>query len=186
MALTATIYSFDIALSDVDRGVYEQLSLKAARHPSESEDYFLTRVLAYCLEYTEGITFSKGGISDPDDPAIMVKDLTGAWRVWIEIGAPDAARLHQASKASPRVALYTHKEPRLLMRNYEGARIHKAEQVEVYAIDRALLESLASHLDRRNTWTMSVSDRQVFIDVAGTSYDGAVERLALLRNPRFD
>jgi uncharacterized protein YaeQ len=61
MALTATVYTFDVAVNDVDRGVYETLAIKAARHPSESEDYLLTRVLAYCLEYTEGISFSKGG-----------------------------------------------------------------------------------------------------------------------------
>ena len=179
MALTATVYSVDVSLSNVDRGVYEQLSIKAARHPSESEEYFLTRLLAYCLEYQEGIAFSKGGISDPDDPPIMVKDLSGSWRVWIEIGAPDAARLHQASKASPRVALYTHKEPRLLLRGYEGQRIHKAEQVEIYAMDRDLLASLAEHLDRRISWTLSLTEGQIFLDVNGQSLSGSIERIAL-------
>jgi uncharacterized protein YaeQ len=179
MALTATLHSFDVALSHVDRGVYEQLAIKAARHPSESEEYLLTRVLAYCLEYTEGIAFSKGGIADADEPAITVKDLTGAWKSWIEIGAPDAARLHQASKASPRVALYTHKEQRTLFRNYEGQRIHKAEKVEVHFMDRELLVALASHLDRRNTWTLSVTDGQLFMDVGGESFSGSVERVPL-------
>jgi uncharacterized protein YaeQ len=179
MALTATVYTVDVGLSHMDRGVYEQLSIKAARHPSESEEYFLTRLLAYCLEYDEGITFSKGGISDPDDPPLMIKDLTGAWRAWIEIGAPDAARLHQASKASPRVALYTHKEPRILLRGYEGQRIHKAEDIEIYAVDRELLTSLVDRLDRRITWTLSVSDGQLFLDVGGASLGGAIERLSL-------
>lgn len=179
MALTATVYTVDVSLSNVDRGVYEQLSIKAARHPSESEEYFLTRLLAYCIEYREGITFSKGGISDPDDPPILVKDLSGGWQVWIEIGAPDAARLHQASKASPRVALYSHKEPRVLLRSYEGQRIHKAEQVEVYAVDRTLLASLAEHLDRRIAWTLSLTEGQVFLDVNGESFSGTLERLAL-------
>lgn len=179
MALTATLHTVDVALSDVDRGVYEQLSIKAARHPSESEEFFLTRVLAYCLEYTDGIQFSKGGIADPDDPALVVKDLTGAWKSWIEIGSPDAARLHQASKASPRVALYSHKEPRLLLRAYEGQRIHKAERVEVFAMDRELLAALGEHLDRRMHWTLSVTDGQLFLDVAGRSYTGAIERLRL-------
>jgi uncharacterized protein YaeQ len=155
------------------------LSIKAARHPSESEEYFLTRLLAYCLEYDEGITFSKGGISDPDDPPLMIKDLTGAWRAWIEIGAPDAARLHQASKASPRVALYTHKEPRILLRGYEGQRIHKAEDIEIYAVDRELLTSLVERLDRRISWMLSVSDGQLFLDVGGASLGGAIERLSL-------
>ena len=179
MALTATVYTVEVSLSHMDRGVYEQLSIKAARHPSETEEYFLTRLLAYCLEYGDGIAFSKGGISDPDDPPLMIKDLTGAWKSWIEIGAPDAARLHQASKASPRVALYTHKEPRVLMRGYEGQRIHKAEQVEIYAMDRELLTSLAGRLDRRIAWTLSVTDGQLFLDVGGASYSGAVERLSL-------
>src|SRR5689334_9326308 len=110
MALNSTIYNFDVQLSDVDRGVYETLSLRVARHPSETEDYLITRVLAYCLEYTEGIAFSKG-LADPDEPSIVIRDLTGALQVWIEIGAPDAERLHKASKASPRVVLYTHKDP---------------------------------------------------------------------------
>jgi uncharacterized protein YaeQ len=179
MALTATVYTVDVGLSHMDRGVYEQLSIKAARHPSESEEYFLTRLLAYCLEYDEGITFSKGGISDPDDPPLMIKDLTGAWRAWIEIGAPDAARLHQASKASPRVALYTHKEPRILLRGYEGQRIHKAEDIEIYAVDRELLTSLVERLDRRISWMLSVSDGQLFLDVGGASLGGAIERLSL-------
>lgn len=179
MALTATVYTVDVSLSNVDRGVYEQLSIKAARHPSESEEYFLTRLLAYCLEYHEGIAFSKGGISDPDDPPILVKDLSGAWKVWVEIGAPDAARLHQASKASPRVVLYTHKEPRLLLRGYEGQRIHKAEQVEIYAMDRDLLASLAEHLDRRISWTLSLTEGQIFLDVNGQSLSGSIERIAL-------
>ena len=66
MALTSTVYNFDIALSDADRGVYEQLALRVALHPSEAIEHMLTRVLAYCLEYQEGIAFLKGGISDGD------------------------------------------------------------------------------------------------------------------------
>src|SRR3954471_2489282 len=107
MALTATIYNFDVALADVDRGVYETLSFRVACQPSETEEYLISRVLAYCLEYAEGIGFSKG-IAEPEVPALFVRDLTGAMRVWIDVGAPDAARLHKASKASPRVAIYTH------------------------------------------------------------------------------
>jgi len=175
MALTSTIYTFDIALSDVDRGVYEQLNLKVACHPSETEEYLLTRVLAYCLEYQEGIAFSKG-LGAPDEPAISVRDLTGALKAWIEVGSPDAARLHKASKASPRVAVYTHKDPRALLRGYEGQKIHRAAQVEIHAVDRELLAELVSHLDRRVAMTLSVSDRHLFIDVEGSSVSGAVER----------
>src|SRR5258708_34960737 len=110
LALTATIYKFDIDLSDADRHVYETLALQVAQHPSESAEYLVARVLAYALEFTDGIAFSRG-VSDPDEPTIAVRDLTGAILVWIEIGSPDAARLHKAAKASPRVVVYTHKDP---------------------------------------------------------------------------
>jgi uncharacterized protein YaeQ len=76
MALSSTMYVFTVRLADADRGVYETLSLRVAQHPSEAAEYLITRVLAYCLEYAEGIGFSKG-LSDPDEPTIAVKDLTG-------------------------------------------------------------------------------------------------------------
>jgi uncharacterized protein YaeQ len=175
MAQTATIYTFEIELADVDRQVYESLVLRVARHPSETAEYLLTRVLAYCLEYAEGIGFSKG-LADPDDPALAVRDLTGALRVWIDIGAPDAARLHKASKAAPRVAVYTHRDPALVVRQLSGERIHRAEAVELYAIDRDLLAALAGELDRRMAFTLSVTDRQLYLTTGAGTLTGAVER----------
>jgi uncharacterized protein YaeQ len=178
MALSSTIYTFDITLSDVDRGVYEEINLKAACHPSETPEYFLTRVLAYCLEYREGIAFSKG-LSEAGEPTIGIRDLTGALTSWIEIGSPDAARLHLAAKACVRVAVYTHKVPRIVLQAYEGQKIHRADRVEFYAIDRNLLAALTAHLERRMSFTMSVTDRQLFIDVDGESLTGTVERHAI-------
>src|SRR5216110_639654 len=162
MALSATIYNLQIDLADSDRGVYESLNLRVARHPSESEEYLVTRVLAYALEYTEGIEFSRG-LSDPDEPTIAVRDLTGALKVWIEIGTPDAARLHKASKAAPRVAVYTHKDPAQLVGRLAGERIHKAEALELYAIDRAFIGALAERLERRMAFSLSVADRELYL-----------------------
>ena len=178
MALTATIYHFDIQLADVDRGVYETLSFKAACQPSETEEYLTSRVLAYCLEYAEGIDFSRG-IAEPDTPALFVRDLTGALRVWIDVGAPDAARLHKASKAAPRVAVYTHRDPGQLMRQLAGERIHRAAELELYGIDRALIDALVARLDRRNRWELSVTERHLYVTVNGETIEGAVTRFAL-------
>lgn len=172
------MYTFDVALSDVDRSVYESLTIKAACHPSETEEYFVTRVLAYCLEYQEGIAFSKG-LSEPDEPALSVRDLTGALKSWIEVGAPDAARLHKASKASPRLAVYTHKEPRLFLRAYEGQRIHRAESVELYAVDRDVLAEVVQRLERRLRFALTVTEGQLFLDFGGDSVSGSVSRLTL-------
>ena len=178
MALTATIHNFDVELADVDRGVYETLALRVARHPSETEEYLLTRVLAYCLEYAEGIAFSKG-LAEPDEPAIAVRDLTGALRVWIDVGAPDASRLHKASKAAPRVAVYTHRDPAQLVRQLSGERIHKAESLALSGVDRPRLASLAAHLDRRVAFSLSVTERQLYVDVGGETLSGVVERFPL-------
>ena len=100
MALSATIYNFAIELADTNRQVYESVALRVARHPSESEEYLVARVLAYLLEFAEGIEFSRG-VSEPDEPTIAVRDLTGAIKTWIDIGTPEAARLHKASKPQP-------------------------------------------------------------------------------------
>jgi len=178
MALSATIYNFDIQLSDVDRHVYESLALRVARHPSETEEYLVTRVLAYCLEYADGITFTKG-LAEGDEPAIVIRDLTGALLAWIEVGAPDAARLHKASKAAPRVAVYTTKDPAGLLRQLSGERIHRAESIEIHAIDRTLLDGLVARLDRRTKFDVAVTQRHLYVTIDGETLDGGVERHTL-------
>jgi len=178
LALGATIYNFTIQLSDVDRGVYESLALKVARHPSEAEDHLVARVLAYCLEFTEGLSFSRG-LAEPEEPALAVRDLTGELRAWIDIGAPDAARLHKAAKAAPRVAVYTHKAPAALLRQLEGQRIHRAQTIELYALDRELLAGLVGRLERRMAFDLAVTDAHLFISMGGLTLSGAIERLPL-------
>jgi len=178
MALTATIYNFDIDLADNDRGVYESLSLRVARHPSESEEYLVTRLLAYLLEYADGIAFSRG-ISDPEEPTIAVRDPTGAIVAWIEIGLPDAARLHKASKAARRTVVYTHRDPDQLVRRLRGERIHRAADVELYAIDRALVSALAARLERRLAFTLAIADREIYLSTGSDTLTGSVRRLSL-------
>ena len=84
MALTATMYVFTIRLADADRGIYETLSLRVAQHASETVEYMLTRVFAYCLQYAEGLAFSRG-VSDVDEPALSIRDLTGARQARLRI-----------------------------------------------------------------------------------------------------
>lgn len=173
MALSSTLYTLDIALSHVDRHVYETLSLRVPMHPSESPEYFVTRVLAYCLEYTDGITFSRG-ISDPDEPTLAVRDLTGALQAWFEIGAPDAARVHKASKAAPRVAVYTHRDPVQVCKAFTGARIHRADDILVYAIDREFIAEVAARLSRRLALDIAVTEGMVYVTIEGAVVSGAV------------
>lgn len=176
MALTATIYNLDVQLADTDRGVYETLAFKVAQQPSESDEHMMARVLAYCLEYTEGIGFSKG-IAEPEEPALFVRDLTGALRTWIDIGSPDAARLHKASKAAPRVAVYTHKDPAQLLRALDGQRIHRAEHLELYALDRGLIDALLSHRERRTRFDLTVTERHLYASTDGETLEGTVKTI---------
>ena len=179
MALTATIYNIEIDLADTDRGVYETLALRVACHPSESEDNMLTRVLAYALEYAPGIEFSRGGLSDPDEPAIAVRDLTGRLQAWIDVGMPDAARLHRASKAAPRVAVYMHKDPAQALARLTGERIHRAETIALWVVDRALLAALVARLERRMTFSLTVTDRDLYIAIGADTMSGPVTRRLL-------
>src|SRR5688500_13686886 len=176
MALGATIYNFEVDLSDTERGVYESLALRVARHPSESEEYLVARLLAYLLEYAEGIEFSRG-VSDPDEPAIAVRDLTGAIKAWIDIGTPDAARLHKASKAAARVAVYTHKDPAQFLKQLAGERIHNADALEIYAFDRAFISALVERLERRVAFSLSITDRELYLSIGADNLSGSVTRL---------
>jgi uncharacterized protein YaeQ len=178
MALTATIYNFDIELADGDRGVYESLALRVAQHPSESAEHLVARVLAYLLEHAEGIAFSRG-VSEPEEPAISVRDLTGRIRSWIDIGAPDAARLHKASKAAARVAVYTHKDPGQFLKQLAGERMHRAEAIEIYALDRALVAALVARLARRMAFSVSINDRELYVSIGSDNLTGTVQRLTL-------
>ena len=179
MALGATIYNFDIRLADADRHVYETLALRVARHPSETPAYLFTRVLAYCLEYTEGLAFSSGGLSDPDAPALAVRDLTGALQRWIEIGTPDAARLHKASKAVPQVAVYPHRDIDAWLDKLREGKVHRAQALEIYALDPELLASVTAKLARRMELDVSISERHLYVTLDGETLSSVVEKRSM-------
>lgn len=152
-----------VDLSDVDRGVYETLDLRVAQHPSETTAFMLVRVLAYCLEYEDGIVLTPGGVSAADTPAVAVYDLTGRMTKWVDVGLPDAERLHRASKRAGRVAVYTHRDVRQLLAQLEGQTIHHAAQVRIRALDRQPIEDAAGRLDRRTSFALSVGDGEVHL-----------------------
>jgi uncharacterized protein YaeQ len=178
LAQGATMYVFEVRLADADRAVNDTLTLRVARHPSETAEYLLTRVLAYLLEYTEGIAFSKG-LSDPDEPAISVRDLTGVMKTWIDIGAPDADRLHKAAKAAPDVAVYAHRGLDQLLARLAGERIHRAAEIRLRAVNPELLADLVARLDRRMDLDFAVSDQTLYVTLNGETLTGVVEERRL-------
>jgi uncharacterized protein YaeQ len=173
LAQTATIYNLTVDLADADRGVYETLELRVARHPSETAEYMLMRVFAYCLEYQEGVAFTEG-VSAGDEPAVVVRDLTGRMTAWIEVGLPDADRLHRGSKAAGRAAVYTHRPIDLLLRQLAGTKIHRAAEVPIFAFPPRFVEEVAGLLERRSRLSLSVTGGQLYLELAGRTFDCAI------------
>ncbi len=180
MALTATMFHLQIELADVDRGVYAPIDLRLAQHPSESPRYMLTRALAYCLCFTEGIAFSKAGIASTDDPPISVRDPTGLLLEWIDVGAPSAERLHRATKAARSVSLYTHTPLVQLQREAGTKAIHKVETIAVWRFEPAFLDALADKLGRNSKVELTRTDGSLYVALGGETIEGTLTRCSLV------
>jgi len=180
MAITATMHHLLVTLSDVDRNVYESLDLRIARHPSESERYFITRTLAYCLSYEEGIAFSKGGLSTADEPPISVRDPTGIFLAWIDVGAPSAERLHRAAKAARRVALYTHTDLALLRREAASRAIHKIETIDVWRFEPSFIDALEPITARNAKIEIARNDGRLYVTIGAEVIETSVVKTTLV------
>ncbi len=183
MALTATMHQMSLTLSDVDRGVYETLDLRVARHPSESVRYMFTRLLAYALSYEEGISFSKGGLSDTDLPPVSVTDPTGILLAWVDVGSPSADRIHKATKAARKVALYTFADLALLRKEMASRAVHKLESVETWRVEPALLDALEAKLDRKMAIEVVRTDGLLYVTFAGSTVESPLVQHSLLPQP---
>jgi uncharacterized protein YaeQ len=176
------LHRFEIALADVDRGVYADLDLRVARHPSEDEPYLLTRVLAFALEHKDGLAFSKG-LSESDEPALWVKSGDGRVLEWIEVGAPAADRLHRASKLAERVVVWCHRRPDMLQQRCAKEKVHRGESIQVVKVPTDLLETLARGLDRNNKWDLSRHEGRVTIVNGADVVEAVLETVPLIPPP---
>ncbi len=173
MSPKSTVYQFSIELSDTDRGVYETFKLPTALHPSESLEFMMARVVAFSLEYGEGISFS-AGIGATDDPAVSIRGLDGTYEAWIDVGAPSAERLHRAAKLAKRVAVYCHRSAEVVYEQLSQTPIFRGEEVAFYSFDNECISSLVSELDRRNEVTISRSDGTLYVDLNGTHHSSPI------------
>lgn len=169
MALSATMYTLHVELSDVDREVYEGFTLRLALQPSETVEYMVTRLLAYCLEHQEGIAFTEG-VAAGDQPAVLVRDLTGKVTAWIEVGKPDAERLHRGIKLAGRAAVYTHRSIEQVLAPLRATRIHRAAEIPVYQLEAGFVAAVAAALARRSEVSISRSEGELYLSVDGASF----------------
>jgi uncharacterized protein YaeQ len=177
MALPSTRMEFRIALSHVDRGVETNETVIAARHPSETLDHLVLRVLAWCLLYENGIAFGPG-LSTPDAADLWTHDLTGRLVTWIECGAAAGEKIKKIAQhhagAQVHVVFDQPRRRAELEAELEGWK--RASEIHLWSIDPALVAALAKREDRRRKWSVTVVGDHLYIDDEGTPLDGAVTR----------
>jgi uncharacterized protein YaeQ len=173
MALTATLYNLNIELADVDRGVYERLDLVLARQPSETIEYMVIRMFAYCLEYADGIALTEG-VAAGDEPAVLIRDLTGRITAWIEVGMPDAERLHRGRKLAGRAAVYTHRDVRKLLAQLASSNVHRISDIPIYAFDKGFIEEVGGFIERRSNLSISIIERELYLEIGGRTLSAMV------------
>jgi uncharacterized protein YaeQ len=105
---------------------------------------------------------------------VLVRDLTGAVTAWIEVGTPDAARLHYGSKLAGRATVYTHRDPAKVIAQWSGKRIHNADDIVVHSFDPGFIDTATTALARRNTLTVSITERHIYLELNGTSVESDI------------
>jgi len=170
MALPSTIYRATIKLADVDRGVYETLQATVARHPSETEERLVARLLAYALFFEPELVFTKG-ISAVDEPDLWVKGPDDRVLLWVEVGIPEADRLVKAGRHTERVALVACGKTFSIWEQRHLPKLREISNLTVISFEQAFINSLTSKLDRSINWEITVTDGNLYINVGEESLE---------------
>jgi len=170
MALKATIFKADVQISDMDRNYYENHALTIARHPSETDERMMMRVLAFMLHASERLAFGKG-LSNEEEPDLWQKDFTDAIELWIDVGLPDDKRILKACGRSERVIVYAYSPTVPIWWGQTGSRIERAKKLTVYSIDPDASTALAALAERTMQLQCTIQDGQAWI----TSGDKTVQ-----------
>lgn len=173
------LYRFQIELSDIDRGVYENLDFRLAQHPSETMTYLLTRLFAYALSYHPNLTLSTVGLSDPDLPAMQLAGTNGAIDLWIEIGNPSAKKLHKAMKSAKGVTVFTYKNPQVLIDDIKNNNVYRAAEIKIVAVDSKFLQQLEAHVAKNNRWSILHQQDQMDITAETFSLSSITKRFTV-------
>ena len=181
MAQQATIKRFQVQLSHVDVGAYAALDLRLAQQPSENERFLFTRLLAYCWLYRDDpqseLTFSKGGITTPEDPAIARTSLDGRLLQWCEVGNPSAERLHKALKSAPDVFLFTQHDVERVVAELSRSQVHRREELSILALDPTFLDELATTLpERGGPLDLTIAEDTLYVTAGEQSLSGTLTR----------
>ena len=168
MALKPTIYKAQIELADSDRNCFETLSVTLAKHPSETLERLAARLLAYCLNYSRGLEFTKG-ISTADEPDLWLHSDHGEIEHWIEIGQPEEPRLRKACGRARQVSVYAFAKSAATWWKLNCEAISALPRVQVWQIDWTEVQTLAEMLDRTVRLSVSIVGGIVYLDNGSAS-----------------
>ena len=163
MALRATIHKVELHISDADRNYYASHSLTLAKHPSETDERMMARVIAFSLQAQDNLVFSKG-LSDTDEPDIWVNDLTDAIQLWIEIGQPEERRILKACGRSDQVIIFCYggQTSKIWWQGIQH-KVARAQNLRVIALPKEAIETLGKWVERGMTMHVNVEDGEMLI-----------------------
>lgn len=161
MALKPTIYKLNIALADLNRNYYDTLNLTLAQHPSETLERMMVRVLAYCINAQEYLTFTKG-ISEADEPDLWVRTLDGQLALWIDVGEPAFDRIKKASRLASAVKVYSFNSKSNIWWS-QGREKFGALKVSVFQLPWKDIQALAALAQRTMEWTVTITGDSAYV-----------------------
>lgn len=173
MALPSTIYRAGIQLADIDRDIYESLQITVARHPSETEERLVVRLLAYALCFEPDLAFTKG-ISAGDEPDLWVKGPDGRVLLWIEVGLPDPDRLVKASRHAGRVVLFACGPGLARWLEQHRSKLAGIPNLTVRGFDQGFLSGLTARLQRSIAWSLTITEGSLYLTVDGETLESAL------------
>lgn len=168
------IHHATIELSDTDRHRYENLTATTARHPSETGERVILRLLAFALFHTEGLEFTKG-VSDGDEPDLWSKEGDGRVAEWIEVGLPSAERILKAVRSAGQVRVLAGGKGLAGWLDREGSKLVDHPRISLCTIDTVPLSPLWNPLPRRMNWEVTISGGSCYLTAEGTMYETAID-----------
>lgn len=177
MALPSTIHKATIQLSDIDRGRYETLQATVARHPSETEERLVARLLAYAIFYEDGLTFTKG-LCAADEPDMWVKGGDDRVQLWGEVGLPDSERIVKAGRHAERVALLACGRALPNWQQQHLPKLANISNLTVIAIEQAFLVRLVERLERFIAWSVTITEGTCYVSIGDETLETAIVVLA--------
>jgi uncharacterized protein YaeQ len=163
MALKATIFKAELQIADMDRNYYRDHTLTIARHPSETDERMMVRLLAFALHADEGLTFGQG-LSTDDEPDLWQKDLTGAIECWIDVGLPDEKLIRKACGRARQVFVYCYGGRGAdIWWNQNNSKLERLENLGVMNLSPQTCQAMAGLAQRNMQLQCTIQDGQIWL-----------------------